>query len=148
MFYNKFMSVQIIDLIILVMGLSILISAWKKGFLRQLTDLIALIASIGLSVYITRRYSLDTQWLFFLFAAMRFVFGLMQSAFLPRKHSFLSLLDRIAALLAGCARIYVICALLFWALSYVPSDWADTQQSVIYQYFKEVDTYVRQTAGF
>lgn len=84
----------------------------------------------------------------FLFAAMRFVFGLMQSAFLPRKHSFLSLLDRIAALLAGCARIYVICALLFWALSYVPSDWADTQQSVIYPYFKEVDTYVRQTAGF
>lgn len=32
MFYNKFMSVQIIDLIILIMGLSILISAWKKVF--------------------------------------------------------------------------------------------------------------------
>ena len=74
------MSVQIIDLIILVMGLSILISAWKKGFLRQLTDLIALIASIGLSVYITHRYALDTQWLFLLFVAMRFVFGLLPAA--------------------------------------------------------------------
>lgn len=147
MIYNECMSIQLIDLLLILFMIATLITAWKKGLLRQITDVICLIGSVFLCLYLVRNYPMLDPYALFVFIGIRALLALLQALILPKKHSVFSLLDRIGAVFFALVRIYVIFALLFYIVSYLPIDGAWYSSSVVYPYFKEVDTYVRQAAG-
>ncbi|EOS60680.1 hypothetical protein C815_01138 [Firmicutes bacterium M10-2] len=147
MIYNECMSIQLIDLILIFFMITTLITAWRKGLLRQISDLICLIGSVFLCLYIVQNYPGLDSYALLVFIGIRVLLAFLQGMILPKKHGVFSLLDRIGAVFFALVRIYVIFALFFYIVSYLPIDGTWYNSSVVYPYFKEVDAYVRQKAG-
>ena len=118
------MSIHEIDLALLVFGAAVLIGAWRKGFIRPLCDVICLLLSLALTGYFVVRGTIAFQASFIVFCLIRLALAMVQALLLPRRQGILSLFDRIL----GVGTI-------------------QPESSIVYPYFKEVETYVRQAIG-
>ncbi len=141
------MSIHEIDLALLVFGAAVLIGAWRKGFIRPLCDVICLLLSLALTGYFVVRGTIAFQASFIVFCLIRLALAMVQARLLPRRQGILSLFDRILGVLLGLVRIYIVYALVFYALSFFSVGTIQPESSIVYPYFKEVETYVRQAIG-